>query len=283
LSAFKNLVTENPMLVEMSRHKRRFLESGRGKGVNTMVLVVAMVAYLGLLMIVFNFSGEIPPDALVHLQTGVFAIIAPAILYGSIAGERDRRTWDLLLVAPITRRQIVAGKFIASLAGLAIGWALFLFPTMITAITYKSYGRPPYPIFGALLLQELVSISFGILACALTLFFSARAKRAFAALAMSLGTMFVLLVVVPIFAGILGVVDQFFYDATTFFHPMYIIGGMFAQPNNYGGTVVPPDYYFGVPQTLVYLFTSIALMEIASRTLTHADGDKRSILEASNA
>src|SRR5438067_2544501 len=122
---WRTLVMENPMAIEVNRFRRRFLEGGRGKTVNTMILVVAIVAYAALLLVIANMSGDFPPVALIFLQTGVFTLLTPAMMYGSISGERERRSWDLLLVAPITHAQIVVGKFLAALAGIGVAFVLF--------------------------------------------------------------------------------------------------------------------------------------------------------------
>ena len=49
-------------------------------------------------MLVVNARGDLPPIALILFQTMLFCFFGPAMLHGAIAGERERRSWDLLLV-----------------------------------------------------------------------------------------------------------------------------------------------------------------------------------------
>ena len=49
------------------------------------------------------------------LQTLMIAILAPASTAGTISGERERQTLDLLAVTPISSVAIVVGKLLSAL------------------------------------------------------------------------------------------------------------------------------------------------------------------------
>ena len=53
--------------------------------------------------------------ALMFLQTLMIAILAPASTAGTISGERERQTLDLLAVTPISSVAIVVGKLLSAL------------------------------------------------------------------------------------------------------------------------------------------------------------------------
>src|SRR3954464_6373605 len=95
---WQTLVGENPMLIEVRRYRRRLFGGGRPNGVNIAVLTLGAVCYVGLLLIVGNGNGSIPPIVIIFIQTFIFSLAAPAFLNSAIAGEREKRTWDLLLV-----------------------------------------------------------------------------------------------------------------------------------------------------------------------------------------
>ena len=173
---WQELVTQNPMLIEIARFRRRFLSFSGSNALNGIVLGLAIVCYFGLLMLVFSARGSMPPIALVMVQTFIFLFATPSILYAAIAGEREKRTWDLLLAAPITQAQIVVGKFIGAMAAIGVGFGLFLVPVLVTAVEYEKTN------WQDLILSELVSITFIIALATVTLFFSARTRRAFMAL-----------------------------------------------------------------------------------------------------
>jgi hypothetical protein len=113
-SLWNDLVVRNPMLIEIQRYRRRYLSFSGVHAVNSAVLALALLCYAGVVLLVCNFRGALSGIALIAAQTGLFVLFAPGMLYGTIAGERERRSWDLLLVAPISKAQIVMGKLIGA-------------------------------------------------------------------------------------------------------------------------------------------------------------------------
>lgn len=284
--AFNEYVIENPMTIEVSRFRRRFLESGRGKSVNTMILVVAIIAYAAMLLVIANMSGDLPAVAIIHLQTAVFCLIGPAIMFGAIAGEREKRSWDLLLAAPITHAQIVVGKFLAGLMALMTTFVLFLIPALFTLITYRgryerySYAEGP----GALSIffqQEMVSLSFGICVLAMTLLFSARCRRALMALGVSLVSLFVVLLVIPLLSAVL-VGPSAGADLLVLFHPFVTIDKLEAILGQYT-SVTSDDWammhggWYGYPQIALYLIFATIFVVWTYKTVNFADGEKKFI------
>ncbi|MGE5590469.1 MAG: ABC transporter permease [Bacillota bacterium] len=70
-----------------------------------------------------RYGGVIGPDAgvriyavLAFMQLILIGVLAPALTVGTISGERERRTMDLLLVTRMSATSIVVGKLLASLA-----------------------------------------------------------------------------------------------------------------------------------------------------------------------
>lgn len=282
---WRSLVWENPMAIEVSRFRRKFLESGRGKTVNSMVLVVAIIAYAAMLLVVANLSGDLPPVALIMVQTGVFALIGPAIMFGAIAGERERRSWDLLLAAPISHAQIVMGKFMAGLAALGGIFALFLVPTLFTLKTYEPLSSEgPVSMGWAFIDQELISLAFGVCVLALTLFFSARCRRSLMALGITLTTLFLGLIAMPGLASVLAGGHSNAADLTFLFHPFMAIlqieglrssfsgSDVFFQSHDYSETV-----WWGTPQVIAYLAFAALFVVWALKTVNFADGEKKFI------
>jgi ABC-type transport system involved in multi-copper enzyme maturation permease subunit len=264
---WQELVTENPMLIEISRFRRRFLSFSGSSTLNGVVLGLALVCYFGLLMLVVSARGSLPPIGLVMFQTFVFVLATPSILYGAIAGEREKRTWDLLLAAPITQAQIVAGKFIGALVAIGVGFGLFLVPILITAVEYDQTN------WIDLILSEFVSISFIVLVAAVTLFFSARTKRGFMALGTVLAALAIFLIIVPLLSSAL-LPGPALVDLTNFFHPFYILtkllstGGM--NPSFNEGMHA---FSWGWPQVFGYFAISGVFLVWTARTLNFAEND----------
>ena len=191
------LVSRNPMLIEIARFRRKFLSISGSNAVGGVILGLIAICYVGIVTLVVTFRTDIPPLALVAVQTIIFVLLAPTLLHSAIAGEREKRSWDLLLAAPITKAQIVVGKFIGALSAVGIGTAAFVFPIGITAFSYKDTN------FWDLGLAEVICLSFTVLVCSITIFFSARVKRSFMALGATLGVLAVSLLVVPAMLGVL--------------------------------------------------------------------------------
>jgi len=110
-------------------------ESASRRRMRTIKTLVIMIAYLAAVMIfsfaqLAIFSGEVKTVQMRKstewyiwinaLQLALIVLVAPALGAGSIAGERERQTFDLLLVTGIGVRRIVLGKIMESFAFLAL-------------------------------------------------------------------------------------------------------------------------------------------------------------------
>lgn len=287
---WRELVTENPMTIEVSRFRRRFLEGGRSRNLNTAVLVLALLAYACLLVVVGNYSEDVAPSVLIFAQTGAFVILAPALMFGAISGEREKRSWDLLMAAPITHAQVIAGKFLAGLAAIGATFVLLLIPTLMTAYTYeiRTYldGVPlSPPILGstALINEEIISLTFGVLLVAGTLLFSARCRRSLMSLSVVIVSLFLVFGAVPLmaFSAAYNALGNGFTDLCWFFHPFFAIErieeirqtGLVSE--SYLEVIRPA--WFGVPQGLLYLGLAGVFLVWATKTVNFADGDKKFI------
>jgi ABC-type transport system involved in multi-copper enzyme maturation permease subunit len=268
--SLRRLFIENPMLVEVKRYRRKLLGGSRPTGANIAFLTLFAVCYMGLLLIVGNGNGSIPPIFVVLIQTSLFTLAAPALLNSAIAGEREKRTWDLLMVAPVTKAQVMIGKMAGAAMNLLIGAALFLLPIFICAV---SYSRTDY---GKLAVAELNSLAFGILTCAISLFFSARCKRPFTALAMSLGFLLTGLVIYPILLASLGITDTPTLELLLIFHPFMAQAGLSGEISDFGGNA---------PLVQVFAFLCFAVITLVwtERTLTFSDNEVRFINTKSHA
>ena len=117
-------------------------------------------------------SGYASIDSLFLLSPWVFLFLVPAVTMKSIAEEKRLGTIELIYSKPITERQIVWGKFLASVALVLLS----LLPCLLYYLSVYLLGETPGNIdkggtFGALIgLFFLASIyaSAGIFASSLT-------------------------------------------------------------------------------------------------------------------
>lgn len=194
------LFTKNPMMAEISRFRKRFLSiRGSSVAINGGIGIV-LVLYALFAMICVYYRGDIEPMTLMGLFVGLMLFAVPLLLHASIAGERERRTWDMLLVAPVTHGQIIVGKFMGAFAGLAMAFGLYLIPVIIDTL----FQSEPHLL--NVLLASVTVLAQGASLIAMTLLISSRVKRPLVALGVSIGVVMIYFFFVP---GLVGTLDSF--------------------------------------------------------------------------
>lgn len=281
-----HLFAGNPMLVEVSRFRRKYL-SLRGTGLVTTVFFGAL--YGMLLMMVIRYADSVDPIVVLQAELGLSCFLAPAVLYASIAGEREKRTWDFLLVAPVSRAQIVVGKFLAAAQGIVAMALLFLLPLGVTLLgstarhqrgQWSPYGPSGSAQVGLYdpLLASVVIASFALMLCAVTLFFSARCRRALMALGASLGTVVLFFAVFPLLT--MPLADDSFewrlwIELLNLFNPFVAVGAIM-DPYERDSMAIPASL-FGWPQVVFYLVATAAFLIWTIRTVHWPDNEVKFI------
>ena len=91
--------------------------------------ILAVAALLNMYSVLYRvwttaeiqYSGFLEMYVLVTaVEFALLLFIMPAIAAGSISGERERQTLDLLLATQTTPRQIIRGKLMASLSNMLL-------------------------------------------------------------------------------------------------------------------------------------------------------------------
>jgi len=272
-------VADNPMKIEIQRIIRRFFIFNSANQTNA--------AFFGLILLLFgimtvwtmNARGTVDPITILGIYTVLMLILNPLLFHSTIAGERERRSWDMLLVAPVTHGQIIVGKILGSFMLNAGILGLFAFPIFIAGVTYN---RTHW--FG-LACIALACLATMLSSAAMTVMLSARAKRPLVSLGTSLGATTVFYLLMPIFTasigGMYGTTSQFLFV----WHPFSLFG-MYGQmqPRYYNGyDAVPVAEQTGVfllsTSTAIgfHLFLGLALTIWSIKTLVFADNEVRFI------
>jgi hypothetical protein len=129
---FRNLFVDNPVLVHAARRGRKYIR-GTGQRANYAVAVIIPVSYalvVATLMVRAN-------DWMLLLQYAeliAVTLIIPMATYAAIAGERERASWEALVVTRLTLGQILAGHILWRL--LLIAGIMVLFGLPISAATF---------------------------------------------------------------------------------------------------------------------------------------------------
>ena len=161
-------------------------------------LVMAVIALFGFEM-VFNLSWNSYIDysramfvymVLVCMETLVVVLLVPAYTAGSIAGEREKQTLDILLTTVMTPKQIIWGKLISAISivlllvvsnlpilsviftiggvGFDVIWQ-FILVSLITAFFVGSIGIMASTIFQKTVRSTVFSLGAVIFLCLITL------------------------------------------------------------------------------------------------------------------
>lgn len=258
---FRELVVENPLLIEFRRAVRRFFGVSKHSAVNAMVLVISCLLYGLLLLITIANRSAMSPVAIVFLQTFLFCFLIPANLHGAIAGERERRSWDLLLASPVSNLQIVVGKMLSGLAAVGVTVLLMLPPLLI------SFAGDGDATVLKVLQTELVSIGFATFLAAMTMFISARSKRTYAAQLTTYACLIVGLIVYWVFVetatGGQG------RQTLLYLHPFYAISETWGDGLGSSGSSF---MYNGLFHFVIYAALATGLLVVTVETLQMADG-----------
>ena len=127
------------------------------------------------------------------IQLGLVALLAPAFSAGTISGERERQSYDLLLTTPLPAWTIVIGKLLGALAYLLL---LLLAGLPLVSLGYLLGGVAPDEVAVAVVLLVVTTLLYG----AIGLTFSAFLRSTIAATVLAYATILVPLAAIPLVA-----------------------------------------------------------------------------------
>jgi ABC-type transport system involved in multi-copper enzyme maturation permease subunit len=100
-------------------------------GGKALILILIYTIVLAVMVYVYSFNTElslIPPKESVYemLKNAMAVSMFVALVVGAdtLSGERERNTFESLLLTPISRRQIITGKFLAALSIWPVAYAI---------------------------------------------------------------------------------------------------------------------------------------------------------------
>jgi ABC-2 type transport system permease protein len=131
--------------------------------------------------------GGLVFGAMAFFQLALVSLFAPALAAGSISGERERQTFDVLLVSRVSAFGIVWGKLIASLAYLLL---IILTALPLFAAVFLFGGID----FEQFVLTQLITICTALSIGAVSVFFSALFKRSLPATVASYAAAFTMVI-----------------------------------------------------------------------------------------
>ncbi len=155
----------NPMI---SKELRGRMRSGRSIVLLTVYLsLLAMFAFLFYVLIYSTAPLRGPNDqqvgrdllnAIVVFETLLVIFLAPAVTAGTISGERERQTFDLLMTTLLKPRAIVLGKMGAALAFLLV---LILAVAPFESLAFMIGGVAPEDVIVSLVVLVCAALLYG--------------------------------------------------------------------------------------------------------------------------
>ena len=133
-----------------------------------------------------NVAGGVPVGklffaAISALELGLICLLAPALTADLISGERERRTYELLLVTPLSAVQIAIGKLVPALGSLLL---LVVLALPLQAIAVLLGGVGPEELLVGFAILVLTAVTSGCVG----LYWSARLRATRAAVACAYGS-----------------------------------------------------------------------------------------------
>jgi ABC-2 type transport system permease protein len=223
MSAFADLTYQNPILLEYKRVLGKFLRPSPNQLLNHVSLWMVALFYGYFLYLNIRYEVLRPSDT-AFVELLLYSLLVPAFVHGTIATEREKRTWDLLLVAPVSKQQLVFGKYLAT-GLIVVALSLALSPFMV--ISYAHSGNINDTILSCLLLK-LVALLFGFTLNAIGIAVSAMTKRGLLAHGLIHCMQALWLLIVPLGYAAATQVDGPWHG---FLSPYYILTN-FANGNN---------------------------------------------------
>lgn len=222
-SWLRTLVFDNPMLFEATRVARRFVRTGgdTGRAVNFTVLGILVIVYLWLLAAIVRWREDMSAMFLIF-EALVFTLGVPASMYAAVSGEREKLTWDALLMTRLTPAQVVAGKLLWRVA-LVFAISLLFLPPLLLGHAYGKHEQ--YSLSGLIQAQAALT-AWGLLLAAFSLYVSACTRRGVTTLSLLSGSLLGFLIVVPGLFALFGG-DPAIKSGT----PLEYVGALFVHLN----------------------------------------------------
>lgn len=277
----RHLVWTNPVLEEAGRARRKFFRSagGPGRGLTRAAVWILGLFYLWLLVTVMQ-NGDGMTPFLLYLQLVTVTLALPTSVYGAISGERERATWEALILTRLTPAQIVVGKLLWRISGLLSLMVLFL-PLLLMGDAAKNFSART-PLF----LPELMTLAWGIFLCAFGLWVSACTRRAVTSAALVFVSLLALLALAPALLSMFSGYDISANDysgnglawAVMHVNPFYVLGRMLTPivtPSNDDQFYLGQGLSNGPFQIGLYLFGGAAFVLLARRRLSQSEEPRR--------
>ena len=178
IQLWRYLFRENPMQIETTRAIRRFTVSGGYTPTTQKYITWTLMGMLYFLYAWFLLSilryGEDMSMGILWFELGLLTLFVPGSLYAAISGERERLTWDSLILTNLSPARILIGKLLWRLTLAGILLLAFLPPLLLTH--FMPRFQKTYTLYDLLYSQAAIA-AWVVFLAAFTVWASAKTKR----------------------------------------------------------------------------------------------------------
>ncbi|HEY3332630.1 MAG TPA: ABC transporter permease [Capsulimonadaceae bacterium] len=210
LSTFAELFFDNPMMDEAKRETRRMMRTSAtfGRGGLAVTLGIIVIVYLWLLVQTV-LTHEDGTPFFIYVELALVTLAMPGSIYAAISGEREKSTWDALVLTRLTPAQIVAGKLVWRLRLLIAIAVIMLIPVVLCRIGAHRYLASET---GVIVSQVMIGL-WGIMLSSFGLWVSSITKRSIATLSIIAVTITALLLGLPVLYQMFASMNQAYPQA----------------------------------------------------------------------
>jgi ABC-type transport system involved in multi-copper enzyme maturation permease subunit len=214
-------IWENAMLEEATRMWRQFLRvgSGTGKMVNGVAVALIAFSYLWLLAAIVR-SQENWVMPIQSFELFLLTLVMPASIYAAISGERERATWEALILTRLTPAQIIVGKLLWRVLMVVCIMVVLAVPMVLSQMVSTLGAMGDGISFGDLMRGQVMIFAWGVLLCAFGLWVSANSRRSVTSAAVIYSALFATLILLPLLLAAFGMLDEVLLS----FNPFHALG-----------------------------------------------------------
>lgn len=192
---YDELVVENAMTGEVVRHMRKAWRGSSPGSVIANIVVAGMLAVLYVNAMVWIVKWDLVIAQIIQIvELLAITLVAPSSIYAAISGEREKSTWDALVLTRLTAAQIIAGKLVWRLALLA---GIMVLMVLMVLVSQTQGGVLDRPTAAAVLLAQIIILAWGLLLSAFGLWVSAKTARSVTSIGVILATVLATLLMLP--------------------------------------------------------------------------------------
>ncbi|MBS1723361.1 MAG: ABC transporter permease subunit [Armatimonadetes bacterium] len=261
----RDLFTENPCLPKSLSSFSRSLRIGTWPASTAIVAVIILLVYACLVALAVQSVTWFEPSIFLYGMLLISILLVAAVLYSGLAGEREKKSLDLLLVAPVTGAQIVAAKLTKAFLPLVASILALMVPAIVIGMMRIVKGQPafidnvnfPIALAGALGL----TLSANVLVAGVAVYMSALNKTMSSALTATIGCLFALYVVIAVLVSAMAPISKDLVDTLLAYHPFVAMSSLLSQNARFAGLSVGFSSVFHIAVGAGLLWASVRALE----------------------